>query len=102
MKGITTNQEMDYSVNTLVEAHVDRQFALCESCFWSATILNSAQKNIRIINCAASIGSTTINHCPVCSNNNVSLIPLQNDEIYNMNIRSKGGLELRFSKAIKL
>ncbi|HXX97952.1 MAG TPA: hypothetical protein VEL11_12650 [Candidatus Bathyarchaeia archaeon] len=91
MKGITTNHEMDYSVNTLVEVYADRQFALCESCFWSVTILNSTQKNIRIIN-----------YCPVCSNNNVSLIPLANDEIYNMNIRSKGGLELRFSKAIKL
>jgi hypothetical protein len=32
----------------------------------------------------------------------VSLIPLANDEIYNMNIRSKGGLELRFSKAIRV
>jgi hypothetical protein len=26
MKGITTNQEMDYSVNTLVEAYADRHF----------------------------------------------------------------------------
>jgi hypothetical protein len=91
MKGITTSREMDYSINTLIEAYADRQFALCESCFWSGTILNSAQNNIRINN-----------YCPVCSNNNVSLIPLANDEIYNMNIRSKGGLELRFSKAIKL
>ena len=91
MKGITTNQEMDYSVSNFVEAYADRQFALCESCFWSATILNSTQKNIRIIK-----------HCPVCLNNNVSLIPVANDEIYNMNIRSKGGLELRFSKANNL
>ena len=91
MKGITTNQEMDYSVSNLVEAYADRQFALCESCFWSATILNSTQKNIRIIN-----------YCPVCSSNNVSLIPLANDDIYNMNISSKGGLELRFSKANNL
>jgi hypothetical protein len=91
MKGITTNQEMDYSASTLVEEYADRQLALCESCFWSAAILNSIQKNIRIIS-----------YCPVCSNNNVSLIPLANDEIYDMNIRSKGGLELRFSKAIRL
>jgi len=41
MKAITTNNEMDYSVNTLVEEYTNRQFALCESCFWSATIFNS-------------------------------------------------------------
>jgi len=91
MKGITTNEQMDYSINTQVEAYADRQFALCESCFWSATIFNSTQNNRRIIN-----------HCPVCSNDNVSLIPLANDDVYDMNIRSKGGLELRFSKAINL
>jgi hypothetical protein len=88
MKGITINYEMDYSVSTLLKAHADRQFALCESCFWSATFLNTTQKNIHIIN-----------YCPVCSNNSVSLIPLANDDIYNMNLRSKGGLELTFSKA---
>lgn len=82
---------MNYSVNTLVEAHADRQIALCETCFWSATIFNSTQNNIRIIN-----------YCPVCSNNNISLIPLANDDVYDINIRSKGGLELRFSKANKL
>ncbi len=82
---------MNYSVNTLVEAYADRQIALCETCFWSATIFNSTQNNIRIIN-----------YCPVCSNNNISLIPLANDDVYDMNIRSKGGLELRFSKANKL
>jgi hypothetical protein len=91
MKCITTNHEMNYSVNGLVGAYIDRQFALCESCFWSATIFNSTQKNVRMIN-----------YCPVCSNNNISLIPLANDDVYDMNIRSKGGLELRFSKANKL
>ena len=80
---------MNYSVNTLVEAH--RHIALCETCFWSATIFNSTQNNIRIIN-----------YCPVCSSNNISLIPLANDDVYDMNIRSKGGLEPRFSKANKL
>jgi hypothetical protein len=86
MKGITTNHEMDYSVNTLVEAYTDRKFALCESCFWSATLFNSTQKNVPMIN-----------YCPVCSNNSISLIPLANDDVYDMNIRSKGGLVLRFS-----
>jgi len=91
MKCIITKDEMNYSVNGLVGAYTDRQFALCESCFWSATIFNSTQKNVRMIN-----------YCPVCSNNNISLIPLANDDVYDMNIRSKGGLELSFSKANKL
>jgi len=38
MKGITTNEQMDYSINTLVEVYADRGFALCESCFWSAIV----------------------------------------------------------------
>jgi hypothetical protein len=78
MKAITTNNEMDYSVNTLVEEYTNR-FALCESCFWSATIFNSTQKNVR-----------TINYCPVCSDNNISLIPLASDDAYDMNIRRIG------------
>src|SRR5215469_17869397 len=89
MKGITTNHEMDYSVNTLIEEDTDRKFVLCESCFWSATIFNSTQKNVR-----------TINYCPVCSNKTISLIPLASDDAYDMNMRSKGGLELRFSKKL--
>ena len=43
-----------------------RHFALCESCFWSATIFKSDKKQEQIINT-----------CPVCFNeNNISLIPL--------------------------
>jgi hypothetical protein len=44
----------------------DRHFALCESCFWSATIFKSDKKQEQIINT-----------CPVCFNeSNISLIPL--------------------------
>ena len=65
-----------------------RHFALCESCFWSATIFKSDKKQEQIINT-----------CPTCFNgNNISLIPLTKDEVYELSTRSKGGLEMKFSK----
>jgi hypothetical protein len=39
-----------------------------------------------------------INSCPVCSRNDISLIPLAKDEAYEVHVRSKGGLEIKFSK----
>ena len=50
-----------------------RHFALCESCFWSATIFISNKKQEQIINT-----------CPICfnENNNISLIPITKDEVY--------------------
>jgi hypothetical protein len=69
----------------------DRHFALCESCFWSATIFKSGKKQEQIINT-----------CPACFNeNSISLIPLTRDEIYELSARSTGGLEMKFSKLIK-
>jgi hypothetical protein len=69
----------------------NRHFALCESCFWSATIFKWGKKQEQIINT-----------CPACFNeNSISLIPLTRDEVYELSIRSKGGLEMKFSKVIK-
>jgi hypothetical protein len=66
----------------------NRHFALCESCFWSATIFKSDKKQEQIINT-----------CPICfDENNISLIPLTKDEVYELSTRSKGGLEMKFSK----
>ena len=63
-------------------------FALCESCFWSATIFKSNKKQEQIINT-----------CPICfDENNISLIPITKDEVYELSIRSKGGLEMKYSK----
>ena len=65
-----------------------RHFALCESCFWSATIFKSDKKQEQIINT-----------CPVCFNDrSISLIPLEKEEVYELSIRPKGGLEIKFSK----
>jgi hypothetical protein len=68
-----------------------RHFALCESCFWSATIFKSDKKQEQITNT-----------CPICFNDSsVSLIPLTKDEVYELSMRSKGGIEMKFSKLIK-
>jgi hypothetical protein len=65
-----------------------RHFALCESCFWSATIFTSDKKQ-----------EQNINTCPICfKENNISLIPLTKDEVYELSTRSKGRLEMKFSK----
>ena len=64
-----------------------RHFALCESCFWSATIFIS------------DIQEYKTNTCPVCFNDNsISLIPLTKDEVYKLSVSAKGGLEIKFSK----
>jgi hypothetical protein len=80
---------MYYPVSPLVKRSyaADRQFALCESCFWSATILRSGERNVHITS-----------SCPICSSDSISLIPLANDDIYELYVRSKGGLEIRSSK----
>ena len=68
-----------------------RNFALCELCFWSATIFKSDKKQ-----------EHKTNTCPVCFNDSsVSLIPLTKDEVYELSMRSKGGIEMKFSKLIK-
>ncbi len=64
----------------------DPQFALCESCFWSATIFKSKVKNTII----------TWNKCPICFNRSISLIPLTRDETYELSLRPKVGLEMKF------
>ncbi len=60
-------------------------FALCESCFWSATILKMKEPIA----------------CPTCPDSSVSLIPLAADEQYRIDLGSNAGLELSFSKRIR-
>jgi len=84
------NSEMYYSVNCIVEnshSAADRQFALWEICFWTATILKSGETNIDIIP-----------NCPICSNDNISLIPLSSDDVYELSLRSKCGLRCDLQK----
>ena len=72
------------NINYTADNH---HFALCESCFWSATIFKS------------NIQENKTNTCPVCFNDNsISLIPLTKDEAYEVYVRAKGGLKIKFSR----
>jgi hypothetical protein len=59
----------------------NRMFALCESCYWTATILTKIENY----------------ECPVCRVDNVALIPLNLDEKYEYQLEPKQGLYIKFS-----
>ena len=84
---------MYYSNSPLVKSSyaAARQFALCESCFWSATILRSGEGNVH-----------GTNSCPICSSYNISVLPLTSDDVNELDVRSKVGLEIKFSRANNL
>jgi hypothetical protein len=62
-----------------------RLFGLCESCYWTATILSD-------IGCYK---------CPLCKSQEIALIPLSQNERYDYDWNSKHGLEVRFSTVDK-
>jgi len=74
-----------------------RQFALCEACFWSATILYGAIKEKQNNEITTTRADNPIEECPMCNKDSVVLIPLQKDEAYQMSIGDKRGLEIQFS-----
>jgi len=59
----------------------NRLFALCESCYWTATIFTKIESY----------------DCPACRASNVSLIPLSLDEKYEFQFKPKQGLDIKFS-----
>lgn len=59
-------------------------FALCESCYWSASMLEIAE-------------SSCFHSCPVCFGKNMAFIPLASDESYMYQLSEKRDLELYFS-----
>lgn len=60
-------------------------FVLCESCFWSATILKMGEDSV----------------CPVCADSNISFIPLSINERSRLSMSpSYGWLDL-MNKKIK-
>jgi hypothetical protein len=78
----------------------EHQFAICESCFWCATIFHKAIKEEQeeyIIE-GSSNNNLQQQICPTCKNKSISLIPLAKDEIYTIAMEGKGGLEIEFSK----
>jgi len=59
----------------------NRSFALCESCYWTATIFTKIESY----------------ECPVCRGENLELIPLNLDEKYEYQLEPNKGLDLKFS-----
>ncbi len=70
----------------------ERQFAICESCFWCATIYQKI--GIR----GSNNDGLEQQICPLCKNKSISLVPLAKDEGYTIAIEGKRGLEIEFSK----
>ncbi len=89
MNSLSNSTVEDFTSTNKKSSNNSCQFALCESCFWSATLLDSRQE-INIVNLC---------ECPACSNKNISLIPLAKDEIYKLSLTPKGGLDMTFSKS---
>ena len=59
----------------------NRLFALCESCYWTATIFTKIESY----------------ECPACHASNVALIPLSLDEKYEFQFKPEQGLDIKFS-----
>jgi|RhiMetdeSRZDD1v2_1073273.scaffolds.fasta_scaffold620839_2 hypothetical protein len=60
----------------------NRVFALCESCYWTATICLKIERF----------------QCPICLGKDVALIPLNLDEKYEYKFEPKQGLQIEFSR----
>jgi hypothetical protein len=63
--------------NLLPSDNFGRQFALCESCFWSATVLRMKDQ-VAIA-------------CPMCAESGVSMISLAINESYRLSLSPKSG-----------
>jgi len=58
------------------------QFAICESCYWTATIFD--------------ICGEKDHSCPICRNDQIALIPLSMDEEYCYTVEPDRGLDIEF------
>jgi hypothetical protein len=72
MHGVILEKEYDYQ---------NRLFALCESCYWTATFFTEIESY----------------ECPVCQSRDIALIPLNRDEKYDYKYELKRGLQINFS-----
>ena len=78
----TLNTRNMYTV--ILEREYDprnRIFALCEKCYWTATILKKVESF----------------RCPVCRDEEAALIPLCRDEKYEYSLEPGQGLQIKFS-----
>ena len=66
-----------------------RNFAICESCFWCATIFHTSDER-------SNNSQQQQQRCPICENKSVSLTPLAKDEGYKIAMEPKRRLEIEF------
>jgi hypothetical protein len=80
-----------YSVNVNVRPlqECQHEFALCESCFWCATIFNKSIKEQEYV-----AEDNAFQICPICKDKCVSLMHLAKNERYTVSIGDKRGLEM--------
>jgi hypothetical protein len=71
------------------------QFALCESCFWCTTILYCSIKKRQDSEATTNADNIT-QTCPMCNKDTVALLPLQEDEGYQISLGDKRWLEMQF------
>ena len=67
----------------------EHQFAICESCFWCATVFHKTvikQEQEECINESSSNNNNNLQQqiCPTCKNKSISLTPLAKEEIYRI------------------
>jgi hypothetical protein len=88
-----------YSVNINVRPlkECQHEFALCESCFWCATIFNNSIKEQQYL-AENNNSNNTFQICPMCKDKSVSLMHLAKDERYTVSVGENRGLEMKFSK----
>jgi hypothetical protein len=88
-----------YSVNVNVRPlkECQHEFALCESCFWCATIFNKSIKEQEYV-AENNNSNNAFQICPMCKGKTVSLMHLAKDERYTLSIGEKRGIEMKFSK----
>jgi hypothetical protein len=72
MSEVILERKYDYNI---------RLFALCESCYWTATIFTKIENY----------------ECPLCQSKDIALIPLNRDEKYDYKYEIKRGLHINFS-----
>jgi 4-hydroxy-3-methylbut-2-en-1-yl diphosphate synthase IspG/GcpE len=59
-----------------------RDLVICNGCLWATSLLR---------------GSRGFAACPLCGNNNLDVIPVNDYEAYTMNVQNKN-VELEFTK----
>jgi len=80
-----------YSINRIVMkpfSEYKHQFALCESCFWCATIFDKSSKQEEKQQYPIN-DPGILQKCPLCENKSVSLMPLGKDEGYRILIGAR-------------